>query len=78
MLQLQPHHDFFWDKVNADPAHGGQRIATVLMYLCVSYTDHHTNPTEASSVMIPCMLRCRTLQSPGFNATCMYLLSFIR
>ena len=25
--------DFFYDSVNADPAHGGQRLATMLMYL---------------------------------------------
>ncbi len=31
--QYRPHHDFFWDTVNSDTAHGGQRIATVLMYL---------------------------------------------
>ncbi len=34
--QYRPHHDFFWDKINSDSAHGGQRVATVLMYLCAS------------------------------------------
>ncbi len=31
--KYEPHHDFFHDSVNSDPATGGQRIATVLMYL---------------------------------------------
>ena len=34
--QYKPHEDYFHDKVNARPENGGQRIATVLMYLCVS------------------------------------------
>lgn len=33
--QYEPHHDFFHDKYNARPENGGQRIATVLMYLYV-------------------------------------------
>ena len=32
--KYEPHHDFFHDKYNAQPSNGGQRIATVLMYLC--------------------------------------------
>ena len=36
MFGTQPHEDYFHDKVNAAPEHGGQRIATVLMYLCVA------------------------------------------
>ena len=32
--KYEPHHDFFHDQVNARPENGGQRIATVLMYLC--------------------------------------------
>jgi 2OG-Fe(II) oxygenase superfamily len=32
--QYKPHEDYFHDKVNARPENGGQRIATVLMYLC--------------------------------------------
>jgi prolyl 4-hydroxylase len=31
--KYEPHHDFFHDKYNARPENGGQRIATVLMYL---------------------------------------------
>ena len=31
--EYKPHTDYFHDKVNSNPAHGGQRIATVLMYL---------------------------------------------
>ena len=31
--KYEPHHDYFHDKVNSSPTRGGQRIATVLMYL---------------------------------------------
>lgn len=31
--RYEPHHDFFHDKYNANPTNGGQRAATVLMYL---------------------------------------------
>jgi prolyl 4-hydroxylase len=31
--KYEPHHDFFHDTVNARPENGGQRIATVLIYL---------------------------------------------
>ena len=31
--KYEPHHDFFHDKFNSRPENGGQRIATVLMYL---------------------------------------------
>ncbi len=37
MIQIltlaQPHYDYFHDKVNSDPKHGGQRVVTMLMYL---------------------------------------------
>lgn len=29
----EPHQDFFFDKVNSAPSMGGQRVATILMYL---------------------------------------------
>lgn len=32
--EYKPHEDYFHDTVNARPENGGQRIATVLMYLC--------------------------------------------
>ena len=32
--KYEAHHDFFHDKFNSRPENGGQRIATVLMYLC--------------------------------------------
>ena len=32
--KYEPHHDFFHDSVNQAPELGGQRVATVLMYLC--------------------------------------------
>ncbi len=31
--KYEAHHDFFHDKFNSRPENGGQRIATVLMYL---------------------------------------------
>ena len=31
--KYEPHHDYFHDKVNQSPSHGGQRVATMLMYL---------------------------------------------
>jgi prolyl 4-hydroxylase len=31
--KYEPHHDYFSDKYNQDPKHGGQRLVTVLMYL---------------------------------------------
>ena len=34
--KYEPHHDFFHDTVNARPENGGQRIATVLIYLCAT------------------------------------------
>ncbi len=34
--KYEPHHDFFHDTVNARPENGGQRIATVLIYLCAA------------------------------------------
>ena len=43
--KYEPHTDYFHDKVNADPAHGGQRLATVLMYL--------TTPEEGGETVFP-------------------------
>jgi len=31
--KYEPHNDYFHDSVNSAPATGGQRVATVLMYL---------------------------------------------
>lgn len=31
--KYEPHHDFFHDSVNQAPELGGQRVATILMYL---------------------------------------------
>jgi hypothetical protein len=36
-LAAQPHYDYFHDTVNARPENGGQRVATVLMYLCAPH-----------------------------------------
>lgn len=43
--EYKPHTDYFHDSVNADPAHGGQRIATVLMYL--------STPEEGGETVFP-------------------------
>lgn len=43
--KYDPHTDYFHDKVNSDPSNGGQRIATVLMYL--------TTPEEGGETVFP-------------------------
>lgn len=43
--KYEPHTDYFHDKVNANPSHGGQRIATVLMYL--------STPEEGGETVFP-------------------------
>ena len=43
--EYRAHTDYFHDKVNADPSHGGQRIATVLMYL--------STPEEGGETVFP-------------------------
>ena len=43
--EYKPHTDYFHDKINSDPAHGGQRIATVLMYL--------STPEEGGETVFP-------------------------
>lgn len=43
--KYEPHTDYFHDSVNSDPAHGGQRVATVLMYL--------TTPEEGGETVFP-------------------------
>lgn len=40
-----PHHDYFHDAFNQDPKKGGQRLATVLMYL--------TTPEEGGETVFP-------------------------
>lgn len=40
-----PHHDYFHDTFNQDPRKGGQRLATVLMYL--------TTPEEGGETVFP-------------------------
>ena len=34
--KYEAHYDYFHDKFNNDPSKGGQRIATMLMYLYVT------------------------------------------
>lgn len=43
--KYEPHHDFFHDRVNQAPERGGQRVATVLMYL--------TTPEEGGETVFP-------------------------
>ena len=43
--QYRPHHDYFSDRFNKDPSKGGQRMATVLMYL--------TTPEEGGETVFP-------------------------
>eukprot|EP00889_Picochlorum_renovo_P004771 jgi/Picre1/31801/NNA_007150.t1 len=43
--KYEPHTDYFHDKVNSDVSHGGQRIATVLMYL--------STPEEGGETVFP-------------------------
>jgi prolyl 4-hydroxylase len=31
--KYEPHYDFFLDKINSKDSQGGQRVATMLMYL---------------------------------------------
>ena len=50
--KYEPHTDYFHDTVNTNPAHGGQRIATVLMYL--------TTPDEGGETVFPHALEKNT------------------
>lgn len=43
--KYEAHYDFFWDKKNQDPAEGGQRIVTGLMYLAT--------PEEGGETVFP-------------------------
>lgn len=43
--KYDPHTDYFHDKFNTDPHHGGQRVATVLMYL--------TTPEDGGETVFP-------------------------
>mmetsp|Transcript_4979 Transcript_4979/g.8673 ORF Transcript_4979/g.8673 Transcript_4979/m.8673 type:complete len:264 (-) Transcript_4979:519-1310(-) len=43
--KYEPHFDFFHDALNARPENGGQRVATVLMYL--------TTPEEGGETVFP-------------------------
>lgn len=43
--KYEPHTDYFHDSVNSDASHGGQRVATVLMYL--------TTPEEGGETVFP-------------------------
>ena len=53
--KYEAHHDFFHDKFNAQPSNGGQRIATVLMYLCVPAGIART-VLRAGRGWMPCFL----------------------
>ena len=43
--KYEPHTDYFHDKFNSDVSHGGQRVATVLMYL--------STPDEGGETVFP-------------------------
>eukprot|EP00879_Flechtneria_rotunda_P002604 GHRR01002805.1.p1 GENE.GHRR01002805.1~~GHRR01002805.1.p1 ORF type:complete len:312 (+),score=60.59 GHRR01002805.1:150-1085(+) len=43
--KYEPHHDYFHDVFNKDPARGGQRVVTVLMYLAT--------PEEGGETVFP-------------------------
>ena len=55
--KYEPHNDYFHDMVNADSAHGGQRIATVLMYLAT--------PEEGGETVFP--LADKKVSGPGWS-----------
>ena len=63
--KYEAHHDFFHDKYNALPSNGGQRIATVLMYLyaplptCQMIWDGGDAVLDVQSASA--WLRCQTL-----------------
>ncbi|KAK9797418.1 hypothetical protein WJX73_008984 [Symbiochloris irregularis] len=50
--KYEPHHDFFHDKFNAQPSNGGQRIATVLMYLTTVDEGGETVFPEAETKVV--------------------------
>lgn len=57
--KYEPHHDFFHDKVNALPENGGQRVATVLMYLTTVEEGGETVfPSSPSKVTGPEWSEC--------------------
>jgi prolyl 4-hydroxylase len=50
LLLLLP-SDYFHDSVNADPARGGQRVVTVLMYLATPEEGNELHePTSPAAV----------------------------
>lgn len=55
--EYKPHTDYFHDKFNTDTSHGGQRLATMLMYL--------TTPGAGGETVFPMGLPKST--GPGFS-----------
>ncbi|EIE19822.1 hypothetical protein COCSUDRAFT_25518 [Coccomyxa subellipsoidea C-169] len=57
--KYEAHHDFFHDKFNSRPENGGQRIATVLMYLTTAEEGGETVfPMAANKVTGPQWSEC--------------------
>jgi prolyl 4-hydroxylase len=55
--KYEPHTDYFHDKFNSDPSHGGQRVATVLMYLAT--------PEEGGETVFP--YADKKVSGPGWS-----------
>ena len=59
--KYEAHHDFFHDKFNSRPENGGQRIATVLMYLCVPCPSDRPCSDFEHSELLPCLFATHQL-----------------
>ncbi|KAK9837430.1 hypothetical protein WJX81_001827 [Elliptochloris bilobata] len=58
--KYEPHHDFFHDSVNQAPELGGQRVATILMYL--------TTPEEGGETVFPAAPLEMRVSGPQWSA----------
>ena len=60
--KYEPHNDYFFDSVNQAPELGGQRVATVLMYLCALRSLARLRPAPVcTSVLNASVLHCSTV-----------------
>jgi len=61
--KYEPHNDYFFDSVNQAPELGGQRVATVLMYLCALRSLARLRPAPVcTSVLNASVLHCSTVR----------------